>query len=78
MREKVRDGAGEIKRGKEGWLFEDQLIYFTSTGLRGLARVICSRSQQGDERQIQRFPQKAATAVVPNSGSQHKGRSSSN
>lgn len=39
MREKVGDGAGEIKRGKEGWLFEDQLIYIISTGLRGLASV---------------------------------------
>lgn len=32
-------GLEEIKRGKEGWLFEEQLIYFTSTGLRGLAPV---------------------------------------
>lgn len=40
MIEKVGDGAGEIKRGKEGWLFEDQLIYFTSTGLRGLALAV--------------------------------------
>lgn len=33
-------GAGEIKKGKEGWLFEDQIIYLTSTGLRGLALAV--------------------------------------
>ena len=44
MREKVGDWAGEIKNGvKEGWLFENQLIYFTSTGLRGPAPCLSAR-----------------------------------
>lgn len=39
-REKVGDWAGEIKRGKEGWLFEEQLIYCKSTVLRDLALIV--------------------------------------
>ncbi len=36
--------------GKEGWLFEDQLVYFTSTSLRGLAQVTSTHYPNKDMR----------------------------